>query len=335
MSEFDRLTHTPLNGPLARLDRSREELAKAWLMRLIERASLDEISELPTERIAAELPSLISDLLHAAAAEDTDPFGLSDDARDRAARLAELRNGREPTASELTRDVAAIQSVVLEALADDAEELGAAGFAAAVTSITDAVSGLQAAAIDTLVDRRSRELETLANTDPLTGLANMRHLQQQLRHALGLVKRYEEPFALLVLDVDGLKRVNHGQGHQAGDRVLVQVGLAMRRSIRAVDTPARIGGDEFCVLAPNQTAEAARPLAERLAEAVGAETAGARGSRGMGASIGLVSCPEHGDEADALLNLADQAMYRAKSAGEPVALGEGLVVPGRHQVPRE
>ena len=272
MPEPDRLTITPLRGPLARLDRVRDDLAKAWLMRLIERASLEEISKLPTEQIAAELPAVISDVLQLAATEDRDRIQLPEEVRERAARLAALRQGEEPTAGELTRDVAGIQAVLLEALARDAEEIGASAFATVVTSVTEAVAGLQAAAVEALVDQRSRAVESLANTDPLTGLPNMRHLQTQLRHNLGLVKRYEQPFALLVIDVDALKRVNDGQGHQAGDRVLVQVGLAMRRTIRAVDTPARIGGDEFCVLAPSQTAEAARPLAERLAAAIAAET---------------------------------------------------------------
>ncbi len=321
MSEPERLTHTPLRGPLARLERSREELAKGWLMHLIERASLEEISAMPTERIAAELPALISDLLRAVAAGD-DPFAAGGEAEERVAVLAELRKGRDPSAADITRDVAAIQSVVLVALGEDAGELGGPAFASLATSVTEAVANLQAAAIDTLVDRRARELETQANADPLTGLANLRQLQSQLRHALGLVKRYDEPFALLVLDVDGLKRVNQGGGHQAGDRVLVQVGLALRRTIRAVDTPARIGGDEFCVLAPNQTAEGARPLAERLAEAVAAETGAADGDRGVGVSVGVVSSPEHGDELEVLLDRADQAMYRAKAAGEPVALAQ-------------
>ncbi len=324
MPEPDRLTITPLRGPLARLDSAREDLAKAWLMRLIERASLEEISRLPTEQIAAELPAVISDILQLAAGEGRDRLKLPDDVRERAARLAELRQGDEPSASELTRDVTAIQTVVLEALARDAEEIGASAYATVVTSVTEAVAGLQATAIESLVDQRSREAATLANTDPLTGLANMRQLQTQLRHNLGLVKRYERPFALLVIDVDDLKRVNDGQGHPAGDRVLVQVGLAMRRTIRAVDTAARIGGDEFCVLAPSQTAEAARPLAERLASAIAGETGDGDIDPGVGASIGVVSSPEHGDDADALLEAADQAMYRAKAAGEPVALGQPI-----------
>jgi hypothetical protein len=68
---------TPIRGPLARLDRSREELAKAWLVRLIERSSLEEIRDLPTERIARELPELISDLLRAVADEDGATYELS------------------------------------------------------------------------------------------------------------------------------------------------------------------------------------------------------------------------------------------------------------------
>ena len=68
---------TPIRGPLARLDRSREELAKAWLVRLIERASLDEIRDLPTDRIARELPELIGDLLQSVAADGGDPYELS------------------------------------------------------------------------------------------------------------------------------------------------------------------------------------------------------------------------------------------------------------------
>jgi diguanylate cyclase (GGDEF)-like protein len=119
--------------------------------------------------------------------------------------------------------------------------------------------------------------------------------------------------------VDGLKRVNDSKGHQAGDRALVQVALAMRRTLRTTDTAARIGGDEFCVLATNQTADAAEPLARRIVDAVRAET---EATAGIGISIGVVSCPEHGDDVEALLAVADEAMYRAKAGGLEVALGD-------------
>ena len=321
MPDSESSTHTSLRGPLARLDRTREELAKAWIVRVIGRASLDEIKDLPTDRIAAQLPDLISDVLHGAA-EGRDPFEMSPDAHERAARLAELRDTREPSAADLARDVSAIQLVILEALRSDAEEIGAEQLALVAERIAEAVAAVQAAAVETLVTRRGRELESLASNDPLTGLSNLRHLHSQLKQALGITKRYEHPFALLVLDIDGLKRVNDSQGHAAGDRVLVQVALAVRRSIRAVDVPARIGGDEFCVLAPDQNAKAAAGLAERLAQAVAAETAGTVGEEGISVSIGVVACPEHGDDADSLLESADQAMYKAKASGEAVAVGD-------------
>ena len=316
----DRNTPTPLGGPLARLDRAREELAKAWLVRLIERASLDEIRNLPTERIAAELPELISDVLRAAG-PGTDPYAMSPEVQERAVRLAELRESDSAGAAEVTRDVGAIQGVILDALRRDAEEIDPEHFADLAIGVADAVGAVQAAAVETLLRRRSRELESTAGSDPLTGLFDLRHLQGDLRRMLALHERYKHPFALLVLDIDGLRRVNDSRGRQAGDRVLVQVALAIRRAIRTVDVPARIGGDEFGVLLPHQDASAARALAERLTEGVAVETGGPE-AEGVAVAIGLVSCPQHGAEVATLLEAADQAMYRAKADGEAVVVGE-------------
>jgi diguanylate cyclase (GGDEF)-like protein len=121
--------------------------------------------------------------------------------------------------------------------------------------------------------------------------------------------------------VDGLKRINDAHGHQAGDRVLMQLAMALRRSIRTVDTPARLGGDEFCVLAPEQDIKGAQILADRLAAAVREEVV-TPDDPPMGISIGVVACPDHGEDAETLIDLADRAMYRAKAAGDEVALGE-------------
>ena len=111
---------TPLRGPLARLDHSRDELAKAWLVRLIERASLDEIRELPTEQIARELPELITDIVRELlrqAGSGADPYDLSEEQAARAASLAALSgSGREGAAGEVARDVASLQAVLVAAL---------------------------------------------------------------------------------------------------------------------------------------------------------------------------------------------------------------------------
>ena len=312
---------TPIRGPLARLDRSRDELAKAWLVRLIERASLEEISELPTEQIARELPELISDIVGSISSANGDPYQLTEAQTERAVSLAALRSGRETSAADVSRDIAALQAVLVRALREELAENDPERFADAVERLADATGAIQAAAVEELVRNRSRELESQANTDPLTGLGNLRHLQRQLAHMLEIQKRYGHPFGLLLMDIDGLKRVNDSQGHQAGDRLLMQVAMALQRSIRSVDVAARLGGDEFCVLAPEQEADAAAQLGERLASAV-VEEVSVPADPPVGLSIGVVSCPAHGDDAEALIDAADRAMYRAKAAGDNVALGD-------------
>jgi diguanylate cyclase (GGDEF)-like protein len=312
----------PVRGPLARLDRSRDELAKAWLVRLIERASLDEIRELPTERIARELPDLITEIVRAVSEDEGDPFELSNDQAERAASLATMRGGTgEVQAADVARDVTTLQSVLVRALREEMGDTDPAGFADAIEQLVEAIGGIQAAALEAHVQSRSRELESQANTDPLTGLGNLRALQRQLANLLDVHKRYLHPFGLLLMDIDGLKRINDSFGHQAGDRVLMQVAMSLRRSIRSVDTAARMGGDEFCVLLPQQDLKSAAKLAARLATAVEEEVA-SPGDPPVTLSIGVAAAPEHGDDAEALIDTADRAMYRAKAAGEGIALGD-------------
>ncbi len=325
---------TAIRGPLARIERSRDELAKAWLVRLIERASLDEIRELPTERIAKELPLVIGDLVAAVAANGDEPNELSDEQVRRAAALADLRPGPDSSAADLARDLASLQSVIVRALREEFGEADPGAFALAVERLAEATGAIQAAAVEQHVQSRSRELEAEANSDALTGLFNLRYLQREIVQLLDFYRRYEYPFALLLMDVDGLKRINDAHGHAAGDRLLMQVAVSLRRSIRAVDTPARIGGDEFCVLAPNQDAKHAFVLGQRLAQAVEAEVASPDDAP-VRLSIGVVCCPEHGDNPETLLELADKAMYRAKAGGEGVAMAENGVAVAAEGAKRE
>lgn len=312
---------TPIRGPLAHLDRSRDELAKAWLLKLIERASLEEISELPTDRIARELPELISDMVRAASVEDGSVYELSAEQVERAAGLAMLRGSRDASAGDVARDIASLQAVLVRALRDELATTQPERFGEAVERLLEASGAIQAAAIEELVRTRSRTLETQANTDALTGLHNLRFLQRQLGVLLESYKRYNRPFTVLLLDVDGLKRVNDAHGHQAGDRLLMQVAMSLQRSVRSMDTAARLGGDEFCVLAPEQDAKSGTALAERLAAAIGEEVV-TPDEPPASVSIGVAACPDHGEEPDVLIDAADRAMYRAKAAGEPWALAD-------------
>jgi diguanylate cyclase (GGDEF)-like protein len=238
---------------------------------------------------------------------------------DWAHRIADLSGRDGPDAKELVRDLSALQSVMLTELHRGLDRIEAVSVLAAVERLAELFSTLHADAVEDLLSTRSGELEWLGTTDSLTGLQNTRFMQQHLNHLLGIQKRYGHPFALLLVDIDGLKRINDAYGSSAGDRTLIGVATAVGESIRNVDTPVRMGGDEFCVLLPHQTASRARVLAERLAAAI--ERVENPASQPLGVSIGVVSCPQHATDADGLLEVADGAMYRAKAAGERVAVG--------------
>jgi diguanylate cyclase (GGDEF)-like protein len=305
-----------MNAPMERLDEARGELAKTWLLRVVEQSSLDEIERLPTPRIARELPELIGEIARAAAAEEVSGGRGVEWAK----RLAELTGRGANIDSALIRDVAGLQSVMITALHKQVRSLDPVATLRAVERLTDLFSSMQADAVEEVLRQRSRELEWLGTTDELTGLHNARYLQQHMHHLLGVQRRYGHPFALLLVDIDGLKRINDAYGQAAGDRTLVDVATALGETIRDVDTPIRMSDDEFCVLLPQQTATRARTLAERVAVAI--EAVEGPASQALGVAVGVVSCPQHATEVDQLLEMADSAMYRAKAAGERVAVGD-------------
>ena len=288
-------------------------------MRLVEHTPLEQIRELPTDRIAREVPPLIEQVLRTVLTPgEAVDVGPGSDLYRRIEELASLRDDGELT-PELPRDIAALETVLLgavkERLAGDPPAL-----VEALERLIKLFSLIQSNLVEDLLRERSSELEWLAHTDALTGLYNLRYLRQQIDHVLGLQQRYGHPFALLLLDVDGLKRINDSFGHAAGDELLVGVADAIRAVTRSVDVPARIGGDEFCVLTPHQTASRATVLGVRLAERI--EQIETADGGPVTVSIGVVACPEHATEPERLLELADVAMYSAKASGERVKIAE-------------
>ena len=314
-----RPTSERLQATLATLDSSREELTKAWLLRQIERTPLDEVQRIETDRVARELPDLIGAIVGVIRRGEEEQELEPDSQLYRlAARLGSIRGPERPSSFRLARDVASLESAMLARLRRESPELDPELVLDAAERLASIFRLIQAVAVDELLTERSRELEWLANTDGLTGLYNFRYLQQQLAYLLDTQQRYGHPFAVLLLDVDGLKRINDSFGHAAGDRALLGVAGAIRASVRTVDVPARMGGDEFCVLAPHQTASRAEQMGERIGTAI--EDVTAPNGQPIGASIGVVACPQHTADADRLLELADSAMYRAKAAGERVVV---------------
>jgi diguanylate cyclase (GGDEF)-like protein len=306
-----------LEAPIQRLDEIRGELAKAWLLRVVEQSSLEEIERLPTPRIARDLPDLIGEIARAASGDA--PAGAARGV-EWAKRLAELSGRGGTIDAQLIRDVAGLQSVIVTALHKEVRTADPVATLSAVERLTELFSALQADAVEEVLRQRSRELEWLGTTDELTGLQNARFLQQHMHHLVGVQRRYGHPFALLLIDIDGLGRINDAYGQAAGDRTLVDVASALGETTRAVDTPVRMTDDEFAVVLPQQTATRAHALADRIAAAIGAIEG--PGSQTLGVTVGVVSCPQHGTDVDKLLELADTAMYRAKAAGERIAEAE-------------
>ncbi|HEX5802024.1 MAG TPA: 7TM diverse intracellular signaling domain-containing protein [Azospira sp.] len=159
-------------------------------------------------------------------------------------------------------------------------------------------------------------LRTMAHHDPLTGLANRLLLFDRIAHAQQRAARHDRGFALLLIDLDGFKAVNDMLGHDAGDHLLQLVAQRLLGCVRAADTVARIGGDEFVVLVEEAgDAEAVTALAEKVVAALRRPAIIAEGEATIGASVGIARWPENGDSAQLLLRAADQAMYSAKRIG--------------------
>jgi diguanylate cyclase (GGDEF)-like protein len=152
-------------------------------------------------------------------------------------------------------------------------------------------------------------LHQFAYTDPLTGAANRRSLLARIDYEVARHTRTSGSFAVLMLDLDGFKRLNDRFGHAAGDEVLRDIAAAISGAIRAQDTVARLGGDEFAVLAPETDVPGARQLAARIGQAIADAAAGLDG---LSASSGAALFPDDGRSATSLLDAADQRLLRVK-----------------------
>ena len=159
------------------------------------------------------------------------------------------------------------------------------------------------------VERERNALRQTALTDPLTGLANRRSLHSRIDYEIARHTRSRSTFALIMLDLDGFKLLNDRFGHPTGDDLLRDVASALRHAVRDQDTVARIGGDEFCVLAPETDEPGTDRLVSRITSAVARVTAGVDS---LGVSAGAAAFPEDGTKLEAILAAADDRLYDAK-----------------------
>jgi len=157
-----------------------------------------------------------------------------------------------------------------------------------------------------------QQLRRLSVSDPLTGIANYRQLIAVLEWEINRSERTGRPFALVFLDVDGLKDINDRHGHVAGSRALCRVARELQLSSRAMDTAARFGGDEFALVLPEideaEAWQAARRVSEQLT--LDGETPP------VSVSLGVAVYPRDGATADELLAAADRILYATKARGK-------------------
>jgi diguanylate cyclase (GGDEF)-like protein len=159
-------------------------------------------------------------------------------------------------------------------------------------------------------ERRRQEEHTkrLAVSDPLTGLANYRLLTERIDTEIKRYARNSQPFSVLLLDMDGLKKINDVHGHVVGSLALCRMAEVLHISCREVDTAARYGGDEFALVLPETTSEAAHRVARRISQRLAEDAETPR----LAVSIGVAEYPRDGLTIEHILNAADRAIYEAK-----------------------
>lgn len=166
------------------------------------------------------------------------------------------------------------------------------------------------------VAARTEALERLAHHDALTGLPNRLLLTDRLKIALAQVSRREAGLVIAYLDLDGFKGINDEFGHEAGDRVLVELAARLQAVLRDGDTLARVGGDEFVAILPDLDVAGCGPVVERLLSRAAWPVGFDGWTRTLSASLGVAACPRDGTSVDTLLRCADRRMYLAKQGGK-------------------
>ncbi len=190
-------------------------------------------------------------------------------------------------------------------------DLNAAILQQAISDAVEAAEVLRSAKI------KQEEFKRLAVTDDLTGLYSRRYLLEHLQQETHRASRYKVPFCILLVDLDHFKRVNDQYGHIAGDQVLKSFSNLLRKCTRQSDIVCRYGGEEFLIVLTNTLLNAAKVVAERIRMSTKTQThcSAKGGTFQVTCSIGLTEYEQGIYDVNALINFADEALYRAKYLG--------------------
>jgi diguanylate cyclase (GGDEF)-like protein/putative nucleotidyltransferase with HDIG domain len=182
-------------------------------------------------------------------------------------------------------------------------------FVTSTLVVAGAFIGVQREHVDRLIER----LSSAARTDSLTGLTNRRGFEELFETELERARRTGRPLSVIVGDLDGFKAINDRYGHAAGDRALEKLSQILQTVKRRIDTAARVGGEEFAVIAPDSDHHAAYILAERMRREVRETFTGDQFP--LTISLGVATFPRHGASTESLIGGADEALYAAKKLG--------------------
>jgi diguanylate cyclase (GGDEF)-like protein len=166
--------------------------------------------------------------------------------------------------------------------------------------------------------RTEAELRLMATTDPLTGLANRRHLLERAERELLRLQRFGKPFTLMTLDIDHFKRINDTYGHASGDRALCGLSATCIGLLREIDMVGRMGGEEFTIILPETVADEAMLVADRIRRGMAElrfDTDPPGSEFGFTVSLGVAECHRDDTRIEQPLARADMALYQAKAAG--------------------
>ena len=190
---------------------------------------------------------------------------------------------------------------------------------ALITSVLDMRLEIRTAALSTSLAEANQELSYLVLHDNLTKLPNRLLLEDRLKQAIDHADAEKGRFAVMFMDLDGFKAINDTFGHHLGDILLAQAADRIRASVRAQDTSARVGGDEFVLVASVREPGDAATIADKLVAAIGESFQVSGHDLRVSVSIGIAIYPGNGADAHELLKNADIAMYHAKSLGRAQA----------------
>jgi diguanylate cyclase (GGDEF)-like protein len=195
---------------------------------------------------------------------------------------------------------------------------------AAIEAVCLLTIGLGWLALERRLEAGRSALWTLSRRDELTGVGNYRALRERLGQEIARHDRRGREFALILIDLDGFKQVNEEFGHLEGDRVLAEIGAALRKEVRDEDSVFRQGGDEFAVIAPETNGEEAEDVSARLR--TGVRECGA-GGLPISACTGIANFPADGRDPDQLNRVADLDLLGTKRRGEHSDQDHAIDVP--------